>query len=542
MENDNCKNRSVLFQSDFFEVVAIEWTKSNSSQLHSHGWSQCYVSVEEGTFENTLDFGNKVETTRFEAGQAFHTPLGTKHEMRCISPHGKTLHVYSPKIAAVNEETKFYFSSLNEIKDTFKLGEATRLNVLQDAMRQIRHHSISTSSPYFMNQLFSGVPSQMLLAEDLISQTKTTLATYEASPALSTIENEVVDALGAQIGWAKESREGVCVPGGSSANFMAIHCARQKSFPDLKKTGMSNLTFKVYVSSEAHYSFKKACAALGIGTDNLVYVPVDKSGRMLPDQLNDLIKKHIAEGAVPLLVGATAGTTVLGAFDSLTELSEVCNQHKIWLHVDGAWGGPAIFSKQLQQLVRGIEKVDSMTFDAHKLFGANLTCSFLLTRHPGLLLEANDVAGGEYLFHSDDPTLDRGKLSWQCGRKADAMSFWAIWKSLGTVGLGKFVDNLISIRDETLSWIKTQPRLQLVATPDYLNICVRVLPPPNQEQDPNWSLKARESMKQSNRALVNYSTDDQGSFLRLILAHPHLQFENVKQILNWALEVDGEIE
>jgi sulfinoalanine decarboxylase len=192
----------------------------------------------------------------------------------------------------------------------------------------------------------------------------------------------------------------------------------------------------------------------------------------------------------------------------------------------------------LREKVRGIEKADSVAFDAHKLFGAGLTSSFILTKHPGLLLEANDVSGADYLFHSDDETLDRGKLSWQCGRRADAVSFWAIWKSVGTQGLGKSVDRLLSVRDETLAWIKKEPRLELVVSPEYLNLCVRVKTPTAKGQDPHWSKKIREILKDKNLTMVNYSSDEKGDFLRLILAHPQLEFKHVQQIFEWALGVE----
>ncbi len=211
--------------------------------------------------------------------------------------------------------------------------------------------------------------------------------------------------------------------------------------------------------------------------------------------------------------------------------------HGLWLHVDAAWGGPALFSKKLRRLVHGIELADSVTFDAHKLLGASLTSSFFLTQHENILLEANDVSGGEYLFHADLPGLDRGRLSWQCGRGADAASFWTIWKSLGNDGFGEFVDRLVQIRQDTLEWMQGEKRLLLIADPEFLNICVRVLPP-NATPDPNWSKRVREQLKNQNKAMVNFSTNTEGSFLRLILAHPYLTSKHVQQILLWALAVE----
>ncbi len=536
LQNSNL-GRTVLFHTEAFEVVSIEWQLASRSPPHDHGWSQCFVLIEEGLFENTLDLGMKREIQRLEVGQVLSTPVGAKHEMSCLSAIGRTVHVYTPKLNELSGAGTFQIQSLKDLRNDLALSGPTGLDSLKKILSQIRLHSISTHSPYFMNQLFSGILPQMLLAEDLISQTKTTLATHEASPTFSAIESEVIQTVGRVIGWPEGQRDGVSVPGGSAANFMAIHCARHRFSPEIKHQGLSGQKFKIYVSGEAHYSFKKACLALGLGTDSLAAVPVDDRGRMKPQALAQMIREHLALGETPLMVAATSGTTVLGAFDPIDQISAVCKTHSLWLHVDAAWGGPALFSKKIRDHFRGVELADSLTFDAHKLFGASLTCSFFLNRYPGLLLEANDVSGGDYLFHPGEE-VDRGKMSWQCGRKADAVSFWTIWKSLGTEGLGQFVDRLLDIQEQTRLWIQTQPRLKLVADPEFLNVCVRVQPPRSEISEASWSQIVRVSLKKKNLAMVNYSTNEQGPFLRLILAHPYLEFKHVCQILEWALEVE----
>lgn len=492
------------------------------------------VLIEKGFFENTLDLGMKTEVSAAEAGQVVSTPIGARHKMKCLSESGKTLHVYIPKIRELTEQGNFQSPPRSEFKDLLKIKEPTDIDQLRKLLEQIAEKSVATHSPLFMNQLFSGVLPQMLMAENLIQQTKTTLATHEASPLFSQMEEEVISSLGELIGWPLLQRQGVAVPGGSAANFMALHCARQKAFPDSKTKGYSGTRLRVYVSQEAHYSMKKACVVLGLGLESLVLVDSDAQGKMRTEVLESAILKDKAQGFTPLMVCATAGTTVLGAFDPIDSIAPLCESYGLWLHVDGAWGGPALFCNALRPLMRGIEKADSVTFDAHKLFGANLTCSFLLTRHENLLLEANDVSGGDYIFHEGN--LDRGRLSWQCGRRADAVSFWTIWKSVGTLGLDHFVDRLLGVRDEALNWIRSQPRLELVSQPEFLNLCVRISPP-GASPDAQWSKTVRAALIDSNKAMVNYSSDARGPFLRLILAHPYLEFRHIQDILTSALEV-----
>lgn len=527
--------RTVLYGNDSFEIVSILWSQETKSPNHNHGWSHCQVLIQEGVFENTLYAGPKKEVRVLEVGQVLSTPVGATHEMRCLSKTGKTLHVYTPKIKTHKDVDRKFDSAIGaELMSSLKLGESVRFEQLNEILQQVQENSISTNSPYFMNQLFSGVYPQALLAQEVISRTKTTLATQEASSVFSKIETEIVDQLCSMIGWEAKYRDGVSVPGGSAANFMALQLAKQKYFPETKRQGISGKKFRIYVSSDAHYSFEKAAVAMGFGTDAVVKIGVCEKRKMMPDLLDQAIRQSIKEGHQPLLVCATAGTTVYGAFDSIKEMSQICREHDIWLHVDGAWGGPALFSEKSRNLVDQIELADSVTFDAHKLFGASLTCSFLLTQHKGLLLEANDVSGADYLFHDNSVDPDRGKMSWQCGRGANALSFWAIWKNLGTTGFEQLIDQLFTVRDESIDWIRTQDRLELIGEPLFLNLCVR-LKDREGRIDENLAKKAREALKKQNLAMVNYSIDEQGSFLRLILAHPHLTSSHVKDVLNYAL-------
>ncbi|MFZ3230586.1 MAG: pyridoxal-dependent decarboxylase [Pseudobdellovibrio sp.] len=532
--------RTILYQTEEFEIVSCLWTANAFSPLHGHGYSQCFTLIEEGTFENTTDFGNKKETITKSKGQVLITPTGAKHEIICTSSVGKTLHVYFPKISLTDKINNFKHRTEIELQKSFDVNLKTIGISFEDLTAElalISENSITTNSLYFMNQLFSGISSQMLIAEDLIAKTKTTMATHEASPALSTIETEVIQKLCQQIGWHKDFSEGIQVPGGSTANFMALHCARHNKYPDYKQKGLPHISLKIFGSLDAHYSLKKACVVLGLGLDSLVLIKTDLQGKMCPRDLENKINEAILRKEVPLIVYATAGTTVYGSFDPITEIAQICKNLNIWLHVDAAWGGPVLFSNSAKNLIAGIELADSVTFDAHKFFGAGLTCAFFLTQHPEILFEANDVSGADYIFHETE-TIDRGRLSWQCGRRADAVTFWTLWKSLGTSGLTQMIDISLNLSKELAEWVKTQPRLNLIHEPDFLNICVQVIPKLALQDRKLWSKHVRTELLNNNLAMVNYSSESDGTtFLRLIIANSFLTLNELKNILTWAQEI-----
>lgn len=95
---------------------------------------------------------------------------------------------------------------------------------------------------------------------------------------------------------------------------------------------------------------------MGIGSDNVYKIHTDDCGKLIPEDLEKQIQQSLAEGAQPFMVSATAGTTVLGAFDPLNAVADLCEKYNLWLHVDAAWGGGALVSKKHRHLLKGIER------------------------------------------------------------------------------------------------------------------------------------------------------------------------------------------
>lgn len=111
--------------------------------------------------------------------------------------------------------------------------------------------------------------------------------------------------------------------------------ARYKYCPEVKTDGMTNMrTMVLYTSEESHYSFKKAAHWLGIGMKNCVTVKTNDRGQMCITDLEYRIQETLQGDKIPFFVNATAGSTVLGAFDNLEEVANICQKYNIWLHVD----------------------------------------------------------------------------------------------------------------------------------------------------------------------------------------------------------------
>jgi len=183
-----------------------------------------------------------------------------------------------------------------------------------------------------------------------------------------------------------------------------------------------------------------------------------------------LILEDLEKGNTPFFVNLTAGTTVLGAYDSIPPTNLICKKYNLWLHVDGAYGGGVIFSKKYKHLVAGVSEADSFSVNAHKMLGTPLTCSIILTKHSQQLYDSfsNDA---EYLYQTDGDDYNLGKISMQCGRRNDALKFWTLWKSVGTETLEKYVDQQFYLAEVAREYISKHPDYTLYSYDDSISIC-----------------------------------------------------------------------
>lgn len=346
--------------------------------------------------------------------------------------------------------------------------------------RNVIKYSVKTGHPRFVNQLYSSVDPYGLLGQWLTDALNPSVYTYEVSPVFSLMEEELLCEMRKIVGWKDGRGEGIFCPGGSIANGYAINLARQYRFPQLKELGLcGGGKLIVFTSRDAHYSVKKLSAFLGIGTNNVYEVKTDDRGKMCISDLEAQIKKVLEENAIPFMVSATAGTTVLGAYDPLRDIAMCCKKYNLWFHVDAAWGGGALMSRKHRYLLDGIELADSVTWNPHKLLAAPQQCSTLLLRHEGLLQAAHGLKAS-YLFQPDkfyDTSFDTGDKHVQCGRRADVLKFWFMWKAKGTRGLEKHVDHVFELARYFTEYVRHRDGFKLVIEPECTNVCFWYVPP-----------------------------------------------------------------
>jgi sulfinoalanine decarboxylase/sulfinoalanine decarboxylase/aspartate 1-decarboxylase len=361
------------------------------------------------------------------------------------------------------EADKLYNSidlSLNEsaiVDDEFK-----------SILREVLVSTPKTATNLFFNQLFGGRQSKAVLGDLLAVMLNNSMYTYKVAGPQVGIEQEIIRQSCDLIGYGSQSN-GTFPTGGSMSNYMALVMARDAKDSDCRTKGMSK-PMVVYTSEESHYSNAKNASFAGIGRDNIRYIQADSVGRMIPEQLEEQVIQDIKDGFVPTYVNATAGTTVLGAFDPIDKIADITEKYKIWLHVDGAYCGSVIFSQKYKHLVNGIERSDSFSYNAHKMIGTPLTCSIILVNDKKHLHNSfsNDA---DYLYQTDGDDFNLGKTSFQCGRRNDALKFWTLWKSVGTNGLRQIVDHQFDLADIAREYVANNPDYTLYSFEDSISIC-----------------------------------------------------------------------
>uniref|UniRef100_A0A671WRJ2 Glutamate decarboxylase 1b n=1 Tax=Sparus aurata TaxID=8175 RepID=A0A671WRJ2_SPAAU len=380
--------------------------------------------------------------------------------------------------------------------------------------RDTLKYGVRTGHPRFFNQLSSGLDIIGLAGEWLTSTANTNMFTYEIAPVFVLMEQLTLKKMREMIGWPDGEGDGLFSPGGAISNMYSVMIARYKYFPEVKTKGMSAAPRLVLFTSEhSHYSIKKAGAALGFGSENVILLSTDERGRVIPADLEAKIIDAKQKGYVPLFVNATAGSTVYGAFDPINEIADICEKYNLWLHVD----------------------VSSRHWNNHcciLMIAVVILCPCL--ERGGIMAGCNSMCAG-YLFQPDkqyDVTYDTGDKAIQCGRHVDIFKFWLMWKAKGTIGFEQHIDKCLDLSQYLYNKIKNREGYEMVfdGVPQHTNVCFWYIPPSlrgmpdgdeRREKLHRVAPKIKAMMMESGTTMVGYQPQgNKVNFFRMVVSNP----------------------
>jgi len=336
--------------------------------------------------------------------------------------------------------------------------------VLDEVFREMIDKGFHVPSGNYFG-LMNPTPTYIgVMAEALVAALNPQLATVKRSQLASKIEHEAIRWMGERVGWPGEFN-GTFTSGGNEANFSGMALGLAWKFPAVIEEGVAAIGAQpvLYASAEAHHSIDKSAGLLGMGRKALRRIAVNEQVQLNPEILGETIARDLASGKKPFCVIATAGTTNTGAIDDLVALSAICRRFDLWLHVDGAYGGAAIFSDQHRMLLCGIELADSITIDPHKWMAMPLAAGVILTRHPAMLERAFAVAAPYMPKAAEAKGLDNSLISTQWTRRMNSLKLWLTLRVHGRKAYEEHIDGQLNLAKSFVAWLRASEHFELSA-------------------------------------------------------------------------------
>jgi len=331
------------------------------------------------------------------------------------------------------------------------------------------------SHPSFLAYFGWTVTGPAILGEMMTAPLNVNAMTWRTSPAATELETVVIDWLRQWMHLPPEFG-GVIYDTASVGVMHALAVAREAAAPATRRLGLTGRELprlRIYTSDQAHSSAEKAAIALGLGEENVVRVASNGDFRMNVTALREAVASDLAEDFKPLAVIATIGTTSTASVDPVPQIAQVCREHHIWLHIDGAYGGGFALLPELKNLSEGWSEADSIVINPHKTLFVPLDFSVLYVRDLERLRKVFTLVP-EYL-RGDTIDAEKNYMDYgiQLGRRFRALKAWVIWRSFGREGMVAFLQEHLRLARLFGEWVRGSKDFELSAPISMGVVCFR---------------------------------------------------------------------
>ncbi len=377
--------------------------------------------------------------------------------------------------------------------------------------------------PHYVGHQVSAPLPLAALSDFASSLLNNGMAVYEMGPVATAMEHNVLRWMAGVLG-LPEGAGGVLTSGGSAGNLTALLAARQaKAGHDAWNGGATaGPPLTVLVPETTHYCVSRATRVMGWGAEGVTPVPVDAHYRLRPEALEDALAAAKRAGRRPIAVVASAGSTATGAFDPLEAVADFCEKHGLWFHVDGAHGASAALSPSYRHRVKGIERADSVVWDAHKLMMMPALITAVLFRDASRSFEAF-AQEASYLFHGQDSRRwsDVALRTLECTKEMMALKLYACLHVLGTKLFADSITDTFDLSRRFAERLQSSGDFELAVPPDCNIVCFRYTPEgvPAAELDA-LQVRLRESLVTSGDFYLVQTTLGGRVWLRTTLINP----------------------
>jgi len=344
------------------------------------------------------------------------------------------------------------------------------------------------------------------------------LLAYELSPSVTLLEDSLCKWFAKKIGFNAFSG-GIAASGGTLSNLNALIAARNNA-------GLgSDPNSVLLVSEDAHSSFVKCIRVMGLDTRNLVRIKTDNQGRMDINDLRNSLDKCSIENKKIFAIVATLGTTVRGAIDPIKEISEICKQRNIWLHIDGSIGGIfAITSIPIEGL-NNINQANSITINPQKIIGITKTSSLLLVSNMNTL-ENTFNTGLPYISPKEN-IINRGEIGIQGSRPAEVIKLWLGLRFLGLNGIENILISSIKRKDFFIKNI-SKNKFDIYSGPLHI---VSFIPKKLEPEDSDTWTQTKNNELINNNFMLSRPKFKGRYFLRVVMGNYNTKDSHIEELL-----------
>jgi glutamate/tyrosine decarboxylase-like PLP-dependent enzyme len=331
--------------------------------------------------------------------------------------------------------------------------------LLRNAAALLFEHSLFNGHPRFYGYITSSAAPIGMLADFLAAAVNANAGAWKLAPVATEIEAQVIRWLAQFIGYPADCG-GLLVSGGNMANLTCFLAARAaKAGWDVRKKGMAGgPRLCVYASTETHTWIQKAADLAGLGTEAIHWI--DGPQGMNLENLQARYRRDRDDGDEPFLVVGSAGTVSTGAVEPLPELAAFCQEHKLWFHVDGAYGAFANGLAGAPPELIGLELADSVAVDPHKWLYAPLEAGCALVRDPSALRNAFSYHPAYYSFEGEG--LNYYDIGPQNSRGFRALKVWLALQQAGAAGYREMIHDDITLARYLYGLAEDHPELEAI--------------------------------------------------------------------------------
>jgi len=332
--------------------------------------------------------------------------------------------------------------------------------LLSQATELLIKHSLYNGHPKFLGYVTSSPAPIGMLADLLAAAVNPNVGAWTLSPVATEIESQTIRWIAELLDYPPTC-SGVLVSGGNVANYVGIYTALRSVLPrdSSERTPENMARAAIYASEETHTWLEKAIDMFGLPPDARRAIRTDNSQRLVLEDLQTRLQQDLNDGRIPVAVVGNAGTVSTGAVDPLPAMAEMCRRHRVWFHVDGAYGGFAAMAQNVPEDIRGLSQADSVAVDPHKWLYAPLEAGCALVRDPEQHRAAYSYHPPYYHFGVEATNfVDYGP---QNSRGFRALKVWLGLKHAGRRGYRQMISDEIKLARELYDRLAEDTRFEV---------------------------------------------------------------------------------